>query len=641
MSIARRAAARFASVPTVLLGVLVSAGALHGAPPVEATIRLRDVSEAVGIDFRHHHGGTGEKHLPETMGSGVAWLDYDVDGAWDLYFVDSGPLPDPSAVSTAAHGPRRDAPPAASGIGDEGGGNGSPSSARSKGQGGSAAVGASEGGGGNVLYRNRGDGRFDRPAGDAGTADAGYGMGAAVADYDGDGWPDLLVTNFGANALYRNNGDGTYTEVTRAAGLGDRGWGSSATWGDLDADGFADPYVVNYVVYDLTRSLYCGDLEREIRSYCHIDLFDGQADVLYRNRGDGGFTDVADAAGVANAEEGRGLGVVMGDLEGDGGLDIYVANDMARNFLYVNRGGMRFEDRGLDAGVGFSDAGMPQAGMGVDLGDVDGDGRLDIVVTNFAFEPNNLYRLSDTGMYLEDSFTVGLGEPSLRRLGFGVAMVDLDLDGDLDLAVANGHIMDTVERFKDNTTYAQSNQVYLNLRRERISGATGPVEDGTLFRDVSAQVGSAVTRERVSRGLASGDADGDGRPDLAITNSDGPAELLHNASPTGHGGLVLRLRGRRANRDALGARVTVVPHGQGGEAAEARTLEVRGASSYLSQGATDLYVGLGEAPGARVTVRWPGGVTEELGVLRAGALHLAREGRGVVASTPSGPGGYR
>ena len=583
-------------------------------------IAFVDVSDRVGLRFRHQTGGTGEKHVPETMGSGVVWLDYDNDGAWDLYFIDSGPLP---------AGP--------------------------------APVLAETQSGRNVLYRARADHTFAAVA-RAGVEDSGYGMGGTVADYDGDGWPDLLVTNFGPNALYRNNGDGTFADVTVIAGVGDPRWGTSAAWGDLDHDGFPDLYVANYLAYDPANARVCGRPDEGIRIFCPPQMFDGVADILYRNTGDGRLQDVTEIAGVANASEGKGLGVVIGDADEDGLPDIYVANDSTRNFLYLNRGGFHFEDAGLVSGVGYSEEGQPQSGMGTDFGDLDGDGHMEIVVTNFSFEPNNLYRLLAPYVYLDETFALGLGAATMPVLGFGVGMVDLDGDGDLDLAFANGHIHDHLP----DTPMPQPNQVFVNrlteLRAEAIAAgepvslglaATGdelPVGRGSgsaepgwrpqrdLLTDASTSAGQAIGRPRISRGLAYGDADGDGWPDLAVTNSGGPAELLRNVTPASERRLVLRLRGRLANRDALGAPVWVTPSGAGAEGAGEGSVgfpqlyEVKSASSYLSQNATDLYVGLGAATAAAIAIQWPGGEWERVGPVQAGQLALIVEGRGVVAT---------
>lgn len=557
---------------------------------------LTDISEAAGIDFLHRSGAAGGKHLPETLGSGVGWLDYDGDGRQDLYFVQSGELSgswETPAPTTAATG--------------------------------------------NVLYRNGNDGRLERVA--AGVGHGGYDTGVAVADYDADGWPDMLVSGYRGNVLYRNNGDGTFADVTDAAGLRDVEWSTSAAWSDLDRDGFVDLYVNTYMRYEIARTHRCGLGEVGVLSYCHPRAMPGVADRLYRNDGGGGFVEMAAASGVANAAESKGLGVVAFDHNGDLLPDLYVANDATRNFLFINRGDFRFEDVGLISGTGFDTNGKAQAGMGVVASDLDGDSEAEIVVTNFSGEANNLYRPQTTELFVDDGELLGFAAPSVPRLGFGVVAPDLDGDGDRDVLVANGHVDDVLEFYgvrRPETTYAQSNQLLLNRLSElRGSRARAGVVDPAwrpqrdLFMDVSPGVGEALMRLRVSRGLAVGDYDNDGWPDLAVSNLDGPGELLHNVTEPAMRRLVLRLRGRVSNRDAFGARVKVTPlHG------EPQWFEVTGGGSYLSSNSRDLNVGLGGAVSARVEIIWPGGEQLVIEVLAAGQKVLVVEGRGVVAARP-------
>lgn len=584
----QRGGRRLLAVPLLLAA---PAMAQQDAPSfVDATARA-------GIDFVHDTGARGDKHLPETMGGGVAWLDFDNDGTDDVYLVQSGPLPGDGAA------PR-----------------------------------------GNVLFRNDGHGNFRSRA--VGIEDAGYGMGAAAADFDGDGWVDVYVTNFGPNALYRNNGDGTFTRLQ--AGVEDPRWSASAAWGDLDLDGLADLFVTNYLLYDLATAPYCGRQDLGVRSYCHVDLFDGVADALFRNRGDGRFDDVAEAAGVAQAAEGKGLGVAMADLDRDGTTDIYVANDTQQNFLYLNRGDWRFVDEGLFSGAGYSDAGKAQAGMGVVIADLDGDAGDEILVTNFAFETNNLYRLLAPGSYLDETYLLGLGEPGLATLSFGISAFDADADGDLDVAVANGHILDNVSEVQDNAAYAQPNHLFVNrltaLRRAALdsgalaagaapAGPSGWRPRSDLLRESHAAAGPGFALVEVSRGLAVGDADGDGLADLAVVNSGQPARLLRNDTAGGER-LVLRLRGRAANRDALGARVVVIPGVDGDASAVAdgargfaQLREVRSADSYCSQSSTDLHIGLGTSSHARVEIVWPGGESQVIERVEAGQRLVIVQGR--------------
>lgn len=604
----------------VLAGVVVAtvcvADATPASPPstrAQDAIRFVDATDSLDPAFRHHHGGTGEKQLPEIMGGGAAWLDFDLDGAADLYLVDSGVLL-PAADPGSGGGP--------AGV--------------------SAAVPA------NMLLRGAPGGRLTLVPEDAGAADRGYGMGVAVADFDGDGWPDLFVTNFGANALYRNNGDGSFSNVTAAAGLGDEGWATSAAWGDLDADGAPDLYVANYLDYDAGSPRVCGQLDG-VRRYCRPAYFDGVGDVLYRNRGDGTFANVAEQAGVVNPAEGKGLGVVIADLVGDELPDVYVANDGTRNFLFENKGDFRFEDIGLFSGTGLSAGGRAEAGMGVDAGDLDGDGLAEIVVTNFADEANSLYRGHAPGFFIDETFSLGLGGPSLVPLSFGIVMADFDGDGDRDLAVVNGHVEDT---FPD---WEQPNQIYENrldqLRSGAAIAATGEgvvdAEDPArpswrprqgLFADVSATAGEPIARTRVSRGLALGDIDADGWPDLVVTNVNGPAELLLNVSPAANERLVIRLRGRRANRDALGAKVRVVPTlSRSGESrGPAQFFQIKGGASYVSHSTRDLHIGLGDFTGADVEIEWPGGTRDVVEDVSSGQVALIVEGHGMVAARSLG-----
>lgn len=561
-----------------------AAAVTTGTAQKETTsIRLLDVASDRGIDFVHTAGKSAARHLPETMGSGVAWIDYDNDGGWDLYFVDSGILAGTTPLI---------APIASAGT--------------------------------NRLYRASPTGIYE-DARRAGLGDRGYGMGVAAADYDGDGWSDVYVTNFGADVLFRNNGDGSFTNVSDEVGVGDERWGSSAAWGDLDGDGFPDLYLSNYLVYATDTARACTDTELGIRIYCPPQMFDGVEDALYRNVNGNRMDQITQTAGVANAREGKGLAVTITDIDGDGRDDIYVANDATRNFLYINRGGLEFNDDGLFSGTGFGRAGQPQSGMGIDVGDLDGDGIAEIGVTNFHRQPVNLYQTRGDGIYADETFTMGIGPATMPTLGFGIVFLDIDSDSDLEVAVANGHVLDHLD------DYAQPNQLFLNLSAEQRGGAAAPQQ---LFRDITDAVGDDLGALAVSRGLAYGDGDGDGRPDLVVTNSDAAPQLLHNATSNANGRLVVRLRGRTANRGGLGARVIVTTQAGTGEAAATQRFDVKAGTSYLSQSVTDLYVGLGAAASASIQVRWPDGSTESIDYLAAGQLVLVRQGSGLVATRP-------
>jgi len=525
--------------------------------------RFDSVGPQRGIDFLHDHGGSGQRYMVETMGSGLGWIDYDGDGWSDLYF----------AQGQATPGALRSQPLR------------------------------------NRLFRNLEGRRFEDVTEAAGVGDAGYGQGVAVGDYDRDGDPDLYVVNFGANVLYRNDG-GRFTDVTAAAGVGDERWGSSAAFGDLDGDGWPDLYVVNYVDFHYDHHLFCGHAGKGIRTYCHPDVYEALPDVLYRNNGDGTFGDISRAAGVDDAG-GKGLGVVLSDLDGDGGLEIYVANDSTPNLLYRRAGAGRFQEVGTVSGAAYSGDGKAQAGMGVDSGDADGDGRFDLVVTNLDFEGLAFYRALGEGFFDEVVRGAGLLAPSLTSVGFGVTFLDIDNDGDLDLLVGNGHIIDNVELIRPGQTHAQKPQLYRNDgagRFETVSAAEG---------------GAALSEALVVRGLASCDYDNDGDLDVALAVNGGRARLWENGGGGG-GAVELRLIGASGELSPVGARVEAEVGGR------KVVREQRGGGSYQSAPDQRIHVGLGEEEAARIEVRWPSGKREGLGEVRRGELVEVREGKGIV-----------
>ncbi len=438
------------------------------------------------------------------------------------------------------------------------------------------------------------------------SGEPGYGMGASAADYDNDGFVDLYVTNFGANRLLRNNGDGTFSAV---AGADDDLWGVSSAWADYDLDGDLDLYVVNYVDFAWDNNKFCGDASRQISAYCHPDVYDALPDRLYENLGDGTFREVGSAAGIVDLVDGKGLGIVWGDYDDDGDPDAYIANDGTRNFLFTNQGDGTFVDDSFLAGVGYSEDGRAESGMGTDFGDFDGDGRLDLIVTNLTLETNTLYRNLGAGAFADRSFASGVGRPSLLYVGFGTNWFDADNDRDLDLFVANGHIIDNIADFRDNITYAQRNQVFENR--------------DAVFTDVGPVPGLDVAT--VSRGSVVADFDRDGRLDVAVSNNGGVAELLRNESAAGNS-ITLHLRGRESARWPAGARIMA----RVGDS-EVLVRELTAGSSYCSSGPARVHVGLADAPGAELTVRWPDGSVEELGTVAAGADVLVVQNRGIVA----------
>jgi len=524
----------------------------------ESPFHFIDVAAEAGIDFVHENGASPKKLLVETFGSGLAWIDYDGDGWLDLYFVNGANLA-----------------------------NGTPSP-------------------GNVLYRNLGNGRFEDVTQRAGVAGYGQaGTGVAVGDVDGDGLPDLFVTNYGPNILYRNNGDGTFSDWTEKAGVaGGEYWSSSAGFFDYDLDGDLDLYVVNYLDYDIEEDEYCGFRREGYRMYCHPATYDGTPDQLFRNNGDGTFTEVTHEAGLFNPT-GKGLGVTFVDLDHDGYPDIYVANDTVRNFLFKNNGDGTFSDVTYSSGAGYDPNGKPQAGMGTDAGDIDGDGLFDLFVTNFSEELNALYRNTGDFIFEDISHDGDLGS-SFIPLGFGTLLSDFDNDGDLDIYVTNGHVIDNVELYSPHLSYMQTDLLYENL--------------GGRFRDVSDKSGPVFRQKHVGRGAAVADFDNDGDLDLAVSLCGGKALLMRNETGNRNRWIAFQLEGKK-ERLALGARLFVTANGK------TQVKQVTNVASYLSSNDLRVYFGLGKANRVdEVKILWPSGneqVLRELDVNRL--VHVTEE----------------
>ena len=475
------------------LGSAVCAGAAGGDPG----FRLADVTQAAGLNFQHRTGAFGAKYLPETLGPGCAFLDYDGDGLLDILILNGGDW-----------------------LGHVRG----PSS-------------------GLRLYRNNGNGTFTDVTQKAGLAIPLYGMGIAVGDFNNDGFPDIYVTAVGQNRLFRNTGKGTFVDVTQTSGLmGRTGLSTSALWFDYDRDGLLDLFVCNYVQWSPDHDVFCS-VDGKSKSYCTPEAYHGSTCWLFRNRGNGTFEDVTAKSGIFDASS-KSLGVAMLDIGGDGWPDLFVANDTQPNKLYRNLKNGTFEDVAVQAGVAFSEDGKARAGMGVDAADFDNSGTTGIAITNFDDEMMALYRAGNAGAFVDVAGRSGIGVPSRRRLGFGCCFADMNLDGNLDLVAVNGHIDETVRNIAGNHGYAQAPHLFLNNGRG-------------VFRDVAAEAGGGFATPRVGRGLAYGDFDGDGDVDLLVTTNGGPAYLYRNDVAAGAKSLRLKLRGVKTNRDGIGAVVRV------------------------------------------------------------------------------------
>jgi hypothetical protein len=525
---------------------------------------LTDVTAPSGLQFRHNSGTSGGKLLPETMGSGCAFIDYDADGWPDILLVNGMDWP--------GHKRQR-------------------STLR--------------------LYRNNRNGTFTDVTRAAGLDVELYGMGVAVGDYNNDGFADILITCVGQNRLFRNTGKGTFVDATAASGLGGRsGFSTSALWFDYDRDGLLDLFVCNYVKWTPERDVFCS-LDGRQKSYCTPEAYRGDTCWLFHNRGNGTFEDVTATCGVFDTSS-KSLGVTMIDSDIDGWPDLFVANDTQPNKLYRNLRNGRFKEVAVESGLAFSTEGKARAGMGADTGDFDNSGTPGIAVTNFDNEMIGLFRPQGRGLFEDVALRAGVGAPSRNSLGFGCAFADLDLDGDLDLIVVNGHIDETVRNIRGNVGYAQPPHLFLN-------------QGNGTFRDAAADAGREFAQPRVGRGLACGDFDRDGDVDVLVTTNNGPAVLFRNDQRAGNRSVRFHLRGTTSNRDAIGATVRIFHGGR------SQSRLVRSGSSYLSQSELPVTFGVGTRDRIdRVVVSWPNGRTEEFKNVETGKAYDCVEGKGML-----------
>jgi enediyne biosynthesis protein E4 len=527
-----------------------------------------DVTKAAGIQFRHESGAFGKKYLPETMGSGGAFLDADGDGRQDVLLVNSSTWPGRPAKRTSP-----------------------------------------------ALYRNNHDGTFTDVTARAGLNVSLYGLGVAAGDYDNDGRIDIYITALGGDRLFRNLGGLKFSDVTAQAGVSNPSFSTSAAWLDYDRDGKLDLFVTNYVDWNIDKDLFC-TLDGKSKSYCTPESYKGQSSILYHNRGNGTFEDVTKRAGLYDPSS-KALGIALIDHNGDGWLDLFVANDTQPNRLYENKQNGTFTDVGMAAGVAFNEAGVARAGMGVDAADYDGSGRQSLIIGNFSNEMMALYQNEGKGLFIDEAPTSTIGKTSLLTLTFACFFFDYDLDGRLDIFAANGHVADDISTVQPRVTYAQAPHLFRNAGNRR-------------FEAVTASSGKALQEPMVARGAAYGDYDSDGDPDLLITTNNGPARLLRNDGGERNHRLRIKLVGVKSNRDAIGAFARVITGSAGSS-----WLMVKTGSSYLSQSELPLTFGLNRSEKvSKIEVKWPDGRTETLPGSDADMSLTIEEGKGIVSRTP-------
>jgi len=570
----------FKSSALIIAGSLITslllAGAALRSPASAQTTRIAavgipvhftDVRQAAGITFKHDATMSENKNYLETMGNGLGWIDYDQDGLMDLYFVQS--------AATEWYKPTR---PLRS-----------------------------------ALYHNNGDGTFTDVTEKAGVGTAGfYGQGVAVGDFDNDGYPDMLVTGYGHAILFHNNGNGTFTDITAKSGVADEGnWSTSAGWFDYDKDGYLDLLICNYIEWSPKTNIWCGESKPGYRAYCHPDNYHGERLKLYHNNHDGTFSDVSNASGVGKPEA-KGMGVVLADLNNDAWPDIMIANDTWPNFLFFNNHDGTFRDVSFSSGVAASEDGKYEAGMGVDAADVDGDGWLDIYVTHLAQELNGLYHNNQDGSFDDATFSSGLGAKATLLSGVSAKMVDYDNDGWVDIFQANGAMLDNINLYHNEVSWAEPKLMFHNL-------------GGGKFEKVSEQLGADFMKPTVGRGLAVADFDNDGNLDIAISNSNDFPQLLRNDGGNANHWLQVMLVGAKSNRDGRGASLKLTTEGF----IEYR--QAQGGMSYMSAQDPRIHFGLGRRKTVEsLVITWPSGVVDKIANLAVDQIITVKESVGII-----------
>ena len=562
-----------AAVFVLLLAILLSRQTGIEAAPEPSSIQFRDVTQRAGIRFLHNNGAFGKKFLPETMGPGVAFIDYDNDGWPDTFLLNGMDWP--------GHTQKHSTP---------------------------------------KLYHNNHDGTFTDVTHKAGLDVELFGMGVAVGDYDNDGYDDLFVTAYGQNRLFHNNANGTFTDVTQKAGLGGpKEFSTSAAWVDYDKDGRLDLVVGNYVQWTPETDLYC-TLDGKSKSYCTPESYKGTSIRLWHNRGDGTFEDVTQKAGLGEPTS-KTLGVAVLDYDDDGWPDLLFSNDTQPNKLYRNNGNGTFTEKAVVAGVAFSEDGVARAGMGVDASDYDHSGYPSLLITNFSNQMISLYHNEGKGLFVDEAPRSEIGRASLLTLGFGCFFFDYDLDGWPDVLVANGHIDADIQRVQSNVKYAMPPHIFRNKGNGK-------------FEETTKSLGQSFTAPRVGRGAAYADINNDGRLDLLLSTNGGPVYLFRNdaqGAAASNKGLRIKLIGAKSNRDGLGATVRLASGG------ETQTQMLRSGSSYLSSSELVLTFGLAQREKAdSIEIRWPSGQVDRLSRVAAGQTVTATEGEGITASRPFG-----